>query len=1668
MDQLSPFKANFGKIATRLIAGNFRKRFLNGKGTGLSLALLALLLTFRAEAQQTVTIGATTGTGSTYFGPAYNFGGTSTTNNSRHAYLYTAAELGIPVGAIITNIEWLKADAGAVTGANTFNLWLKTTTAATLTTGTAWSTLIAGATNQYSSTSQTVNGAANTYWGVPLNGFTYNGDNLQIMTDWVRATSPGDAVTFYPNTATGKAIGTAGTTTLTGTSTLSTTTYGNSRPTIRITYAYGMDLGITGISLGSSPVPAGSPQPVTVILKNFGSCIITSATINLSLNGIPQGGTFSWTGVLPPQASTTATTIGMVTLTGGVNTVTATASTGTSGPGPCGADVNPGNDSFTLRAAACAGTALTGNYTINKNSGASATNFQSFAAAANALNGCGVSGPVTISVVSGTGPYTEQVELTSISGASAANTVTFQGNGNTLTATPTAANPAIVKFDNADHVRINNLNIAVDAAATVGWGVQLINGSDFATISNCTISVPLVTGTNLNGIVAGTAPNVAGNNTNYSIFENNTITGGAYGISINGMTSNHAYSNRITGNTVKDADLYHVFLNNVDSTLVESNDISRPTRTTTSNFQGIYMQGTNRGNVFNKNRIHTSGALSTSAYGINFRTGVAPAGTENLVKNNLIYNFQNNGATYGIVNVGNDGVNYYHNTIYLSKPNFTSNAVVQGIHQNDAVSNVSFRNNIIVIDVPGTTTGLKHALFFNQPASVISSNRNVLFLSSTTIGGYTGYFSGSSHTTLANWRTSNNMIFDQQSISADPLFVNAATGNFTPTNATINNLGRAVTPAVADDFDGGAPRNAGTPDPGAFEFNATCTPLLGIYTINQHLQASATNFQSFSAAATALSNCGISGPVIFNVIPATGPYTEKPEMSGVTGASATNTITFNGNGNILTATTTTDEAVLRLDGAKFFRFDSLTINVNPASTTVGGIGVQLLNAADHNIINRCMINIPLTATNGNLVGILAGSTLAARGNHTNYSVFSNNTLNGGYYGIRINGATGGLTAVNNQIIHNRIRDTYFYNINLNDADGTLVERNDISRPTRAGVATFYGIYLGLTTKNTSINKNWIHNTNGGTTAYGIYITDVDAPAGAENFIANNVIYDFTNSGTTYVLYNNDSDGTYYYHNTIDLRNTANTGTVRGFYQTVLASNLKFINNIVTIDAGATGTKHALYFGTNTSAIQSNGNVLYVNPTATNQHIGFYLANATTLAAWKAVNSNAYDQGSLSADPMYANAATGDFTPTNATINGAGQPIPASVTLVITDILGTPRNIPPDPGAYEFMNNAIDFAVNAITAPNSVCGLSSNEIIVISVTNAGTSPLSNIPVSYTLNSGTAVPATIPGPIMPGVTTTFSFPPGANLSNPGAHILVVTSSLSGDANPANNSVTKVVTNAALQGLPSLDFDTPTSGLTVMQVVTKTRSAVNENAGASLGVTSTKGLIFDATANAAWVTPAGVTDPWTSNPEHFAGAYVCFNPAGGNPTDPLWLTFDLKQLFKTANANTNFRVTINGTPVGGNQTSPANIYRPPFTGTPIAWEKVNIDLTAYKNLPAIEIGLESSVKEAYANGTGTANLLDNLRVVRFNPTLGLKADLLQSQLHVFPNPSQGTFIVDLPQGNNFELKVTDLTGRLISKQTATSGATKLVLTNAAKGIYLLQVKGGNGTATRKLIVE
>ncbi|MBK0401882.1 T9SS type A sorting domain-containing protein [Adhaeribacter sp. BT258] len=1489
------------------------------------------------------------------------------------------------------------------------------------------------------------------------------------------------------------------------------------------------DAGVNAITGPASPVLSGVSQPVAVTIKNYAASTLTAATIGFSVNGVVQP-TFFWTGSLASNGTVAAVTIGNFTFLAGNHTVKAWTSN------PNGAiDGNHANDTTTVTIATC--TALNGTYTINKTAPASATNFQSFASVAQALTNCGIGGPVVFNVTGG--PYNEAVTFTNVNGASASNTITFHGNANSLN------NPALtgdaLKLDGSKYFRFNNLKVENNQAATGGAVLALLNNAQNNIFTGCTFTH------SISITAASWVINMQGGSSN-NTFQNNTLIGGNYSINNSGTTSALNSNNQFTGNNIKDFYFTGIQTSNAPGALIEGNDISRPMRTTTSTFQGISIGSGCTGVTISKNRIHnTHDAISLPTgnyfYGI-YLTGAGISGTENIVKNNAIYNINiPNGSVYGIYNSGGSNTYFYNNTISADNPDITYNTL-RGIYQGSAFTNVKFINNNVSLTSPATS---KHAVYLGSSGISLVSDRNNLYVGSS---GNIGYY-GTDKATLADWKAVNGSAYDQNSVSADPHYINLSTGNLRPTNAALNNTGQILT-AVTDDITG-APRSTTAPDLGVYEFtpaandagiiayvsaatpivpnistpvvvtlknfgtapltavainwsvnnaaqtvynwtgnlasyqtvNVTlgnytfpggnhslnicasnpngvadpntdndcqtvsiiaCTNFAGTYTINKNAPASATNFVSFASVINSLKSCGVSAPVTFNVVAGSGPYNENISIDNISGASATNTITFNGNGNVVASPSALTDIVLKLDGAKYLRFNNLKIEEHP-NTVTGGV-IWMINGAQQNIFNGCHFTHSVINTNASYgVYMQAGSS---------FNKFTNNTITGAYYGIYNNGMPN-LPNSNNQFIGNILKDQFAYGIYSAFSPVTLIEGNDISRPNRTNGTVFFGINFS-TGVQTTISKNRIHNTHDVVTVtgdvYGIYYA-ADGTAGNENIIKNNVLYNFNNTGgTLYVLYSAGSN-TYYYHNTISVDNpNVNFANVRGIDYAAPVTNVKFIDNIISISSPAT-LKHAIYLGSTAPPIISNYNNLYVP----NGNVGYLSGDIGTLALWALANQNAYDQNSYSLNPIFANAVSGNLRPTAPGADNLGQPIPT----VTDDINGNSRSTTtPDIGAYEFTINQNDVGITNITGPVATgCGLTAAETITVTIKNYGTSAQTSIPVSYTLNAGTPVNETFTGALPAGGTAIYTFAAKANMVTGGVHTFAAQTNLPNDAVAVNNDTTLTITNALVPTLPAkFDFETPVTGMNKLYKVTNAKSNIWEDAAASFGTGSTKGMIMDGVGHAGWVPPVGVVDTWTSNSDNFSGIYICISPAGGPVADSLYLTFDLKQLFKGAYVNTNFRVTVNGTQTG-------QTYQPPFSGLPINWQKVKVDLTKYINDPFVKIGLESIVKEAYDNGNGTANLIDNIEIRRVGYT-GVKDATLAAQLNVFPNPGNGIFNVELPESKTYELIVSDLAGKVMIKQVVKGGRSQLKLEGTAKGIYLVKVTSEKGTAVRKLIIE
>ncbi len=480
-----------------------------------------------------------------------------------------------------------------------------------------------------------------------------------------------------------------------------------------------------------------------------------------------------------------------------------------------------------------------GSYTINN---AAATNvpartFNNFNDAYNFIK-CGIAGPVVFNVLTGTGPYNEQLIMTAVPGATSTNTVTFKGNGVAAIqfASANTAERAVIKLRATKHIIFDSLVINCNTG-TFGYGVQLINvaagsGADSNIVRNCIINSSLTVSTsNFAGIVlsgSDTDPVAVGANvvSDANIFAGNTINGGLYGITIaSTFTGGASGNNKILNNDIRDFFSSGIYIAGTYGTEIIGNTIHRPTRTTVGDFTGILVT-TQKSTLLNvaKNRILNpfGGApTSTSSFtGINFVNAAGTAGSgENNVVNNLIYNVNGNGAWTGISNTAAGYVFYLHNTVDLHDETSTSAATTRGFFQSTTSAGLFFYDNMISISRTGT--GTKHAVYLSS-ALLAGMDNNNYYVFPLTGNNYTG-FRTTNVLTVADWKVTTND--EAASLAINPFFDRTSVINRIPGNAAVDNKGQYIN--IDDDINNivranGTPvlpsNPSGRPDIGAHEF----------------------------------------------------------------------------------------------------------------------------------------------------------------------------------------------------------------------------------------------------------------------------------------------------------------------------------------------------------------------------------------------------------------------------------------------------------------------------------------------------------------------------------------------------------------------------------------------------------------------------------------------------------------------------------------------------------------------------------------------------------------------------------------------------------------------------------------------------------------------------------
>ena len=429
-------------------------------------------------------------------------------------------------------------------------------------------------------------------------------------------------------------------------------------------------------------------------------------------------------------------------------------------------------------------------------------------------------------------------------------------------------------------------------------------------------------------------------------------------------------------------------------------------------------------------------------------------------------------------------------------------------------------------------------------------------------------------------------------------------------------------------------------------------PLNGTYTIG-----TAGNYPTFTAAVTALTTNGISGPVTFNVF--SGTYAEQVVIGPVTGTSAVNTITFQSLALDSTAVTlvhpsqpgNVNDFALRLNGVDHITVRKITVQRSGA-LTYGTVIDVMGTSTDWNVRNCRLLPSTSTAAYNYGVSVFTSTNLGVS------SVRDCRVNNGSGLGVGI--VSGGSLEFSGNRLNNVL-----VGVNVAGASTTLsLERNTINTVTGGGTR---GMMLNNITSGLSVLRNTI--TGNSTTFYGIMLTGVSGTASLPARFENNVIIG-QNSGQAAI---NVMAGT--------------------------CSYLDILHNSISFTGGTTGQGITMVLGSGTgtrisnNAVRTPGPALRVEPASrVSASDGNVLLGTNINAVWwgtawhydlpSLVAASGMNGNSLMVDPSFVNTTSDLHPQPGSACAGRGVNIPT----ITTDNEGQPRPQPaataPDAGAYE--------------------------------------------------------------------------------------------------------------------------------------------------------------------------------------------------------------------------------------------------------------------------------------------------------------------------------------------------------------------------------------------------
>lgn len=565
----------------------------------------------------------------------------------------------------------------------------------------------------------------------------------------------------------------------------------------------------------------------------------------------------------------------------------------------------------------------------------------------------------------------------------------------------------------------------------------------------------------------------------------------------------------------------------------------------------------------------------------------------------------------------------------------------------------------------------------------------------------------------------------------------------------------------------------------------SCNPLNGTYTIG----GTSPDFADFSTAVAYLNNCGINGPVVFNV--ATSIYNEQIKINSISGSSVTNTVTFqsvSGDSTDVTLqypiVTNLDNYTLLLNDADHVIFKNMTIKRIGTNQNFGNV-VVLENNADYNKFMNCrIIGYVYNSSSSPTVSLVYNNSNTS---NCDYNEFHNNLMQNGSYGIYYNGIDNNNYESGTKIYNNVFTGQSFRSLNLSYQQAPEIVGNNFIDTTTSGGDR---VFLSECVDGMKFTHNTISSVNNGF-SIGLYLDECDGSFTNRTLISNNFIsLDMVNYSDSRGIYSLFTDNIDFYNNSVSLDGTTYSSSICIFIDNSQSVNI--VNNIFCnkIDGYSIHKSHS------STISYSDNNCLYTT--------GTYIANwnnsQTNLSALQtATNTNL---NSVSVNPSFV--SINDLHAQSTGINAMGQ----SLAVVNDDIDGQSRDITPDIGADEFVTTGLDAKILwCDPIMPSVVGIKTIKVIV---SNTMTTSINSLNLSYT-NGTTAVTQTFSGlNITQGEADTLSFSTTYNFTATCTlYAYINTVNNGSDLIQINNTTKQINIVPALSGIYTINNTLPTSG-------------------------------------------------------------------------------------------------------------------------------------------------------------------------------------------------------------------------------------------------------------------